>query len=75
MYIKRQKSKIKSILKLELLGPLNIRRLGSLNRATSKQGSDEASRSLTKLLVLNLPRKKILSGPGPLAPLNMPLIF
>ena len=52
-----------SILKLELLGTLNIRRLGSLNRVTAKQGSDEASRSLKKLLVPNLPRKKILHGP------------
>ena len=35
---------IDSILKLELLGLLNIRRLCSLNRATSKQASDDASR-------------------------------
>ena len=62
MYIKKQKSKIKSILKLELLGPLNIKRLGSLNRATTKQGSDEASQSLKKLLVPNLPRKKNFAG-------------
>ena len=60
MYIKRQKPKIKYILKLELLGPLKIRRLGSLNRGTAKQGSDEASRSLKNLLVPNHPRKKIL---------------
>ena len=64
MYIKPQKFKIKSNLKLEILGPLNIKRLGSLNRATAKQGSDEALRSLKKLLVPNLPRKKNLHGPG-----------